>query len=99
MQTTFKTNAFRMFDKVILILMAAWLLIAIGRASLRAPSPEDQKASEIPGLIQKIEQRQKAATHKPAVVDRDALTAWLAKGLAYAASLPPKEKKPRKKKA
>jgi hypothetical protein len=31
--------------------------------------------------------------------DRAALTAWLAKGLAYAASLPPKEKKPRKKKA
>jgi TfoX/Sxy family transcriptional regulator of competence genes len=31
--------------------------------------------------------------------DRAALTAWLAKGLAYAASLPAKEKKPRKKKA
>jgi TfoX/Sxy family transcriptional regulator of competence genes len=31
--------------------------------------------------------------------DHAALTAWLAKGLAYAASLPPKEKKPRKKKA
>ena len=31
--------------------------------------------------------------------DRAALSAWLAKGLAYAASLPPKEKKPRKKKA
>jgi len=30
--------------------------------------------------------------------DREALTAWLAKGLAYAASLPPKEKKPRRKK-
>jgi TfoX/Sxy family transcriptional regulator of competence genes len=31
--------------------------------------------------------------------DRAALTAWLAKGLAYAASLPPREKKPRRKKA
>ena len=31
--------------------------------------------------------------------DRAALSAWLAKGLAYAASLPPKEKKPRKRKA
>jgi TfoX/Sxy family transcriptional regulator of competence genes len=31
--------------------------------------------------------------------DKDALREWLGKGLAYAASLPPKEKKPRKKKA
>jgi TfoX/Sxy family transcriptional regulator of competence genes len=31
------------------------------------------------------------------LTDRDALRAWMAKGLAYAASLPPKEKKPRKK--
>jgi TfoX/Sxy family transcriptional regulator of competence genes len=33
------------------------------------------------------------------LADRDALRGWMAKGLAYAASLPPKEKKPRKKKA
>jgi TfoX/Sxy family transcriptional regulator of competence genes len=33
------------------------------------------------------------------LADRDALRGWLARGLAYAASLPPKVKKPRKKKA
>jgi TfoX/Sxy family transcriptional regulator of competence genes len=33
------------------------------------------------------------------LTDRDALRGWMARGLAYAASLPPKEKKPRKKKA
>lgn len=33
------------------------------------------------------------------LADRDALRGWMARGLAYAASLPPKEKKPRKKKA
>ncbi len=33
------------------------------------------------------------------LADREALRGWMAKGLAYAASLPPKEKKPRKKKA
>jgi TfoX/Sxy family transcriptional regulator of competence genes len=33
------------------------------------------------------------------LADRDALSAWLGKGLAYAASLPPKEKKPRKKRS
>ena len=33
------------------------------------------------------------------LTDREALRAWMARGLAYAASLPPKEKKPRKKKA
>jgi TfoX/Sxy family transcriptional regulator of competence genes len=33
------------------------------------------------------------------LADRKALSAWLARGLAYAASLPPKEKKPRKTKA
>jgi TfoX/Sxy family transcriptional regulator of competence genes len=33
------------------------------------------------------------------LADEDALRAWLGKGLAYAASLPPKEKKPRKTKA
>ena len=33
------------------------------------------------------------------IADRDALRGWMARGLAYAASLPPKEKKPRKKKA
>jgi len=33
------------------------------------------------------------------LADRDALRGWVARGLAYAASLPPKEKKPRKKKA
>ncbi len=32
------------------------------------------------------------------LADRTALRAWLGRGLAYAASLPPKEKKPRKKK-
>jgi TfoX/Sxy family transcriptional regulator of competence genes len=32
------------------------------------------------------------------LTDRDALRSWMAKGLAYAASLPRKEKKPRKKK-
>jgi len=31
--------------------------------------------------------------------DKGALRGWLGKGLAYAASLPPKEKKPRKRKA
>ncbi len=30
--------------------------------------------------------------------DKEALRAWLAKGVAYTASLPPKEKKPRKPK-
>jgi TfoX/Sxy family transcriptional regulator of competence genes len=33
------------------------------------------------------------------LADHDALRGWMARGLAYAASLPPKEKKPRKKKA
>ena len=33
------------------------------------------------------------------LADRDALRGWMAKGLAYAAGLPPKEKKPRKNKA
>jgi TfoX/Sxy family transcriptional regulator of competence genes len=33
------------------------------------------------------------------LADHEALRSWMAKGLAYAASLPPKEKKPRKKKA
>ena len=33
------------------------------------------------------------------LTDREALRGWMARGLAYAASLPPKEKKPRKKKA
>jgi TfoX/Sxy family transcriptional regulator of competence genes len=33
------------------------------------------------------------------LADRDALSAWLGKGLAYAASLPPTEKKPRKKRS
>ena len=33
------------------------------------------------------------------LADRDALRGWMARGLAYAASLPPKERKPRKKKA
>ncbi|MCX6371852.1 MAG: TfoX/Sxy family protein [Actinobacteria bacterium] len=33
------------------------------------------------------------------LADREALRGWMAKGLAYAASLPPKEKKPLKKKA
>jgi TfoX/Sxy family transcriptional regulator of competence genes len=33
------------------------------------------------------------------LADREALRGWMARGLAYAASLPPKEKKPRKKKA
>ena len=33
------------------------------------------------------------------LADKVALRAWLSKGLAYAASLPPKEKKPRKKKS
>ena len=33
------------------------------------------------------------------LADREALRGWMAKGLAYSASLPPKEKKPRKKKA
>jgi len=33
------------------------------------------------------------------LADREAPRGWMAKGLAYAASLPPKEKKPRKKKA
>ena len=33
------------------------------------------------------------------LTDAEALRGWMAKGLAYAASLPPKEKKPRKKKA
>jgi len=33
------------------------------------------------------------------LTDRDALRGWMARGLAYAASLTPKEKKPRKKKA
>jgi len=33
------------------------------------------------------------------LADPDALRGWMAKGLAYAASLPPKAKKPRKKKA
>jgi TfoX/Sxy family transcriptional regulator of competence genes len=33
------------------------------------------------------------------LTDHEALRGWMAKGLAYAASLPPKEKKPRKKKA
>jgi TfoX/Sxy family transcriptional regulator of competence genes len=33
------------------------------------------------------------------LADRGALRGWMAKGLAYAANLPPKEKKPRKKKA
>jgi TfoX/Sxy family transcriptional regulator of competence genes len=33
------------------------------------------------------------------LADKDALSAWMGRGLAYAASLPPKEKKPRKKKA
>jgi TfoX/Sxy family transcriptional regulator of competence genes len=32
------------------------------------------------------------------LADPGALRAWMAKGLTYAASLPPKEKKPRKKK-
>jgi TfoX/Sxy family transcriptional regulator of competence genes len=32
------------------------------------------------------------------LADHDALRGWMARGLAYAASLPPKEKKPRKKK-
>jgi len=32
------------------------------------------------------------------LADREALRGWMAKGLAYSASLPPKEKKPRKKK-
>jgi TfoX/Sxy family transcriptional regulator of competence genes len=31
------------------------------------------------------------------VQDRETVRAWLAKGLAYAASLPPKQNKPRKK--
>lgn len=31
--------------------------------------------------------------------DQEALRAWLAKGLAYTAALPPKAKKPRRKKA
>ena len=35
----------------------------------------------------------------PAIVrDRDAVRGWLAQGLAFAASLPPKEKKPRRRK-
>jgi len=33
------------------------------------------------------------------LADQDPLRGWMARGLAYAASLPPKEKKPRKKKA
>jgi TfoX/Sxy family transcriptional regulator of competence genes len=33
------------------------------------------------------------------LTDHEALRGWMAKGLAYAASLPPKEKKPRKKTA
>jgi len=33
------------------------------------------------------------------LADHDALRGWMARGLAYAATLPPKEKKPRKKKA
>ena len=33
------------------------------------------------------------------LADRDALRGWMARGLAYAASLPAKETKPRKKKA
>jgi TfoX/Sxy family transcriptional regulator of competence genes len=33
------------------------------------------------------------------LADHEALRGWMAKGLAYAAGLPPKEKKPRKKKA
>ncbi len=33
------------------------------------------------------------------LADHEALRGWMARGLAYAASLPPKEKKPRKKKA
>jgi TfoX/Sxy family transcriptional regulator of competence genes len=33
------------------------------------------------------------------VADRDAAAAWVGKAAAYAASLPPKAKKPRKKKA
>jgi TfoX/Sxy family transcriptional regulator of competence genes len=32
------------------------------------------------------------------LADKAALRAWMGRGLAYAASLPPKEKKPRKKK-
>ena len=31
------------------------------------------------------------------LADKDALRAWLGKGLAYAASLPPKEKKPHRR--
>ena len=31
--------------------------------------------------------------------DRETVTEWVRKAAAYAASLPPKEKKPRKKKA
>jgi TfoX/Sxy family transcriptional regulator of competence genes len=33
------------------------------------------------------------------LADHEAVRGWMARGLAYAASLPPKEKKPRKKKA
>ena len=33
------------------------------------------------------------------LADREALRTWLARGLAYTATLPPKKKKPRKKKA
>ena len=33
------------------------------------------------------------------LADREGLRAWMARGLAYAASLPPKEKKPRTKKS
>jgi TfoX/Sxy family transcriptional regulator of competence genes len=33
------------------------------------------------------------------LTDREVLRGWMARGLAYAASLPPKEKKPRKTKA
>ena len=35
----------------------------------------------------------------PIVEDREAVRAWLAKGLAFTASLPPKVKKPRKPRA
>ena len=43
--------------------------------------------------------REYVAFPEAMLADRDTLRAWLGKGLAYAASLPPKEKKPRKKKA
>ncbi len=69
---------------------------------LGAGGPGDPPAGARGGLVRAHGRPPDARVrrHPPQIVqDREAVRSWLAKGLAYAASLPPKERKPRKPRA